>query len=512
MNSVEPAQSTQRRWYACSRGDLHEWGARIIRTLFVVLVFAGFPAWVFHAAFGKIETLEYERRVAALAASHQSLLTRVRTQSNDIEMLRSRIVQLSSIMKDASPERKKTLVTRFNKAFPGMVDLYFFDHQLQLEPTLSATNIPRRAIEKAMAALVEGNRSKSLSSMQKGILGSVFRSNLVSKSIDLDLEYIMLQPRPEITGIVWGRADSKRLGFIAIFHQKAIPSNLFLSRIIRNAEKSPGRIRIGLYDPKHEPVLIVPESLARDSDIKRGVLMALAQYRQYFLSPDAMVSLTARGDGTYLILRSPLTKRISEKWNGTFAFCALGWAIFIFAQADKIYNGLGRTIPAKVVILFVLIGGTPSTLLMLTGFYALKDHAHVMREALIRDATERLRLFDERFEDERTAVQQTFAAVVRRAATTFDARKRREILFDLSHLTNLEMVFAVDENGKPLFEHYSQTAVVPDQQKKLLYAIAQQILRTLTGSDKVDGASFASEAVFSAAGSLGGEHLRQVEG
>ncbi len=511
MNFDQTSTFVPCHWYSGGFDSVREPAGRVFRTLFVVLVFSAFPIWVFFTVFEKIETLAVERRIDALAASHQSLLTKILKQSNDIEMLRSQIILLSVKMKHASPEKQKDLVTRFNRAFPGMVDLYFFDRQLELETSLSSTNVPKRAIEKAMSALDEGNRKKTLTSMQKGILSSVFRSNLVSKSIDLDLSYILLQPRPEFTGIVWGRQEKIRKPFIAVFHQKAIPRNLFLNRIIGNVEKTSRRLRVGLYDPREELVQIIPESLARDSDVKRGVLASLARYRQYHLTDRAMVSLTARGDGTYILLRSPLAKRFSEKWGGTFLLFALGWSIFIFVRADKLYQGLGRTIPAKVVILFILIGGTPSSLLMLTGYYALKDHAHVMRENVLREATERLRQFDERFADEMLGIQESFLRVVRRATAAPADNQRREILHELSGTPNLEMVFAVDEDGKALYEFYPMTSVVPDQQKKLLYAIAQQILRTLTGSDKVDGASFASEAIFSAAGSLGGEHLRQVE-
>ncbi|MFZ2959708.1 MAG: hypothetical protein WA705_22725 [Candidatus Ozemobacteraceae bacterium] len=108
-----------------------------------------------------------------------------------------------------------------------------------------------------------------------------------------------------------------------------------------------------------------------------------------------------------------------------YSLCG-AWFLLVSLRMPIGETGFSSRIPTKLVGLFLFALAVPFLLLLIGGFYALKDHANVMMESLENRIRERLTQFDERFPVEVTQLEGNLRQMMRRlrALSTNEERIR----------------------------------------------------------------------------------------
>lgn len=503
--------------------DFFPGAGRLLRGFFILLVFGVFP--VLTGAYGlrQINLLEDERAIAAHAFRQQRLLTSVRNQ-DDERVLRARVVKrvfkkLQKLIRNDQaaarpPVAASLLLDRLQRFFPDQLELYFFSAE-GLLPALSRGPRPKGALERGFRALANGLAGKKMTGAEHGILCALFHVNSAQVLPRMHGSYQQLIPRPRDSGLFWNFDAKKKtpvLGVIAVFHDGPSDPDRPLRLLLRRVNRLQKQVTLGWCRQNSSGELyITPNNIARDPDIMRETLAAFSRFDKLVKTEKSLATVIARSTNGYLIAVSERPSLLSKRNRLILQLLGAAWILLIFFKCDQIGTGFGTRLPFKLGGLFLLAAGIPSLLLVVSGSYALRDHANVRRQMLEEFVISRVRTFDERVRERTVLLEGALARMVDKAQQAKTRSARASIFEPLKELGMIDQLIIINGKGEQLLTHFKVGNWVPTPQKKLLFGVGQEVIRRLQGSSEVDATTFSVDAVTDFAGGIMGKDFLDAD-
>ncbi|MBP7633606.1 SpoIIE family protein phosphatase [Candidatus Ozemobacteraceae bacterium] len=494
---------------------------RFFRGLFIILVFGAFPVLTVGYGLRQIGLLEDERSTASLLARQERGLTAV-YNVDDERVLRTRLVKyvfrrIQKLVHDPSaipPVEAKRLLERLFRFFPDQLELYFFDKNGYV-PALSRGPRLKGALERGFRALVNGQFSRRLTGAEHGLLCALFRVNSASMLPQLEGSYQSLIPRPHDSGMLWNVNVSRKspiLGYIAVFHDGPTDFDRPLRRAIKRVNSIQNEITLGWcrQDPSGA-MYFTPSSIAGDPDIMKETLAAFSRFDRVIRTEQSLATVVSRQRGGYLIAVSKRPTLLAPRSRLFLELIGVAWMLLIFWKCDQIGAGFGTRLPLKLGGLFLLAAGIPSVLLIVSGSYALRDHANVRRQMLEDFVISRMRTFDERLGERFSLLEHSLARVVEKAQQLKTSEARAAVFRGLEKVEMVDQLIVINSKGERLVSYFKPGIQIPDAQKKLLYNMGQEVVRRLQGSSEVDAATLSVDTVTDLAGGIMGKDFLSVD-
>ena len=496
---------------------------RFLRGVFIVLVFGVFPVLTVAYGLRQINLLENERATASLVARQERMLTVVYNADNE-RALRARLMKyalkrLQKLIHDPAaaatpPDEAKRLLDRLFRFFPDQLELYFFGTE-GFYPALSRGPRLKGALERGFRALTNVLAGKRMTGAEHGLLCALFRVNSAEMLPRSHGSYLPLIPRPRDSGMVWnfnGTKKSPILGFIAIFHDGPSDPDRPLRQAIRRINGLQNEITMGWcrQDPCGS-IYFTPSSIARDPDMMRETLAAFSRFDRQVRTERSLATVISRQSGGSLIAVSKRPCLISPELHLVLEVLGAAWIILIFLRRERIGGGFGARLPFKLGGLFLLVSGIPSLLFVVSGSYALRDHANVRRQMLEDFVISRVRTFDERVGERFILLESALARVVGKAQQEKNLAARAAIFSSLTQLEMVDQLIVINGKGERIISYFKMGKEVPDSQRKLVYSIGQEVIRRLQGSSEVDASTFTVDAVSDFAGGIMGKDFLSAD-
>ncbi|HEY9071954.1 MAG TPA: SpoIIE family protein phosphatase, partial [Candidatus Ozemobacteraceae bacterium] len=301
-------------------------------------------------------------------------------------------------------------------------------------------------------------------------------------------------------------------GFIAVFHDGISDPDRPLRLLLRRINRLRKDIALGwCRQDESGQIYITPNFIARDPGVMRETLAAFSRFDRQIQTEESFATLAPRRENGHLIAVSKRPRLVSDEIGVLLRLIGLGWVVLIFLRRDRIGTGFSARLPLKLGALFLLAAGVPSLLLVVSGSYALRDHAHVRRQMIEDFVVSRVRNFDERSEERVTAFEVTLARLVEKAQRQATDAARAAVFEPLRNTEVTDQMLVIDEKGRCLVEHFIQGSAVPEVQKKLVSAVGTEVVRKLRGSSEVDAATLSADAVTDFAGGIMGKGVLNAE-
>ncbi|HQG27588.1 MAG TPA: hypothetical protein PLY73_03460, partial [Candidatus Ozemobacteraceae bacterium] len=490
---------------------------RFFRGLFIVLVFGAFPVLTVGYGLRQIGSLEEERTTASLVSRQEQMVTSAH-EADDHEVLRAQTLKnvfqrMQKLIPDASaaerpPEKAKRLLERLFRLFPDQLEIYFFSEDGYL-PAISRGPRTRGILERGFRALHNGYVRGRMTGAEHGLLCALFRVNSADTLPYGRGNYQILIPRPRDSGMMWKFNEehpSYVFGVIAIFHDGPADPDRPLRRAVQRMNSFQKEVTVGWCRQDSSGALhFTPDSIARDPDIMRETLAAFSRFDRRVLTEHSLATVISRRNGGYLVAVSKRPRLISPNLRLALMLFGAGWILLIFWKCDRIGVGFGTRLPIKLGGLFFLAAGIPSVLLVVSGSYALRDHANVRRQMLEDFVISRVRTFDERVGERFVLLENALAKVVEKAQKTDNLEARAAIFSTLESVDMVDQLIVINGKGERNVAYFKKEESVPQSQKKLVFSIGQEVIRRMQGSSDVDATSLTVDAVSDFAGGLMGK-------
>lgn len=216
-------------------------------------------------------------------------------------------------------------------------------------------------------------------------------------------------------------------------------------------ENGPGRTG---RDNREAPARMFPEEWSQNPLLPRLLDQARQRFHRHFQDGRYHGTMVNRGKPGYLVAMSPLPRFFPRSLFVAFYLSGAAWILFVAVILPCRSEPLSLRISAKLVGLFLFAIGVPTFIVLVGGFYALKDHEGVAIENLGQQLETSLRSVDERFSEERTRYQKFFNAFVERLSRRFDAGNPgffSRIRGPLLRVIGSGTAFVVNREGRTVF-------------------------------------------------------------
>ncbi len=172
--------------------------------------------------------------------------------------------------------------------------------------------------------------------------------------------------------------------------------------------------------------------------------------------------------------------------------------------------GLALRIPLRLLALFFFAVGTPSLVLLVGGFYALKDHSHVRQQRMEKMVEDKIQRFDERYPLFLGDLAYRLRQTVIEARKQKDQAKRIEIYQRFEQEKAMDFVVVVDSRGREVFKTKRFVSLMAQNQTfqqrgQFALLISRELLKKLNGSMKIDAGSLVMEATSGVLNTLVGD-------
>ncbi|HNW35267.1 MAG TPA: hypothetical protein PKM25_10075, partial [Candidatus Ozemobacteraceae bacterium] len=496
--------------------DYFPGAGRFLRGFFILLVFGVFPLLTVGYGLRQIVRVEDERATVRLAARQERLLTRV-CKLDDEQLLRTRVVervfrQLQKLIPDTSaasspPPAARALLKRLHRFFPDQIEIYFFSLD-GLLPAISSGPRLKGALERGYVALAHGHATGRMTGGERGLLAALFRVAAPEKLPETKGRYQMLMPRLKDSGMVWDfnlEKPSPLVGMIAIFHDANSDPDRSLRLLLKRVNRTRTDIALGwCRQNKSGELFVTPSRLADNPEIMREALAALSGFERVTMTDTAVATVVARTGSGYLMAVSARPRFVSERCRLFLVIVGFSWMLLIFFRCDRIGTGYGTRLPLKLGGLFLLAAGIPSLLLIVSGSYALRDHAHVLRQNLEESVLSRVRNFDERLIERVTLLEGTLGRFIAKAQAAATDEARAATFKPLEATGMIDQLIIINAKGERLVEYFLDANIGVNVHKKLIFAMGQEVIRKFQGSSEVDGKTFTVDAASNLADAIVG--------
>ncbi len=482
------------------------------RKIFVLVVFALFPILVLETTIRQVENLELENLLQKDRQRHENLLTRLREADDDPAMLRRILVGLfEEVRKTPYPKRRLRVVNRLRKAFPGVMDVYYFDAAGRVVSELSSSRHYKGFVERTFQVLLDLKSGKPVDKGREGILLSFLNISELPRATTAQGNLIALARRDQDGFFVWGQAPEHGgpfSGWMALLHPgRFIPDRALMNSLAILNRRLRGT-RVGSFETTMSGLDFHPTSWNKDPELGRSILSAMGAYGKVFINPRFHGTYKFRQNYGYLFAISR-RRSFLPRWvaRGTDLICIL-WGLVIgfnvFRGRDL---GIRIRIPVRLVGLFLFAIGTPSVVLLVGGYYALKDHGNVLRADLESRIKDKLRHFDELMPGEVKRIQKVFNEAIVRARKLDTIASQAELFQTLRSETTIQYVFVVDRAGKPAFDWIdSPDPSLRRRTNQFILPLGKELLRRMNKSLRVDQGTFMVQATEGVLSTLIGEN------
>ncbi|NLI79708.1 MAG: SpoIIE family protein phosphatase [Candidatus Riflebacteria bacterium] len=485
------------------------------RGLLAFWVFAAFPVLVLQIALAQIEAMEVEARLDRHEATQEKRLGKLLAIGDDVGLLCQMLRGSLSRMGIPGPGGGRARLRRLERLFPGAFDVYWFDGDGRVIPGLSAGRHPRRATEMVFRALRKVEKTP-LTHNEEGLVMSFLRiTSADGLAASRDRPFRLL--RRETDGFLFWNvqehgpatappvATGTPRGFIALLHPAGFRRNPALQAGLRLFGRRYPADRYGRVALGGGRIRLFPTSLGLRSDLRRGLLAALGRYDRQFETEGSVVTLLRRSPTEYLLALSPRPRFFRPvTWTAFHLACA-AWILVV---AGRLLGGGGLLwgpIPRKLMGLFFFAVGTPALVLLVIGFYALRDHGNVLRQNLETRIRQKLALYDRHLSSELARLEARLNQIVGRARLARSPGARNQALEEIRTESPLDQAFLVDQTGSAAFMLNDTMGIeLTRKRNNLSLILCREVLRRLNKSIVFDAGSIVAQATESMFDSLVG--------
>jgi hypothetical protein len=477
---------------------LRIWG----RKLLLVGIFALFPIFIIHGALSQIEKLEVDKRISKQLERHVIMLARIKGLDSDSRMVVRSVSRMFGHVRAKSRSLQNNGFKRLRRLFPEELDLYVFDHLGKLIPEFSSTRKGRRAMELCFESLWEYRQTQS--TRREGLLKDMFGfGEVVQIAAGFGAGGSKLGRRPVDSIVKWDRISSSKSGelsgFIALVHSGKLTSHRAVRGAISRANKKLPDMNFGLLDTSQGRWDFHPTAKGKRFVLREEILRAIHQYDPFFTTGTHFGAMNRRVSDGYLFSFTPKPRFFSVGFLGfmyTFSFL---WFALVWFRVPAKGQGMAGRIPVKLVALFLFAVGTPALVLLVGGFYALKDHSHVLLQQLESRVQEKLQQFDDRLPSELTRLEGFLKRIIDRATLVPPGPERQKIFSEFLAEQVFDSVLIVNKKGDEVFnfprfkEMVKKDAGYAGKQKFALI-IGREVIKRLNNSMEIDSGTFLMEA------------------
>jgi HAMP domain-containing protein len=284
-------------------------------------------------------------------------------------------------------------------------------------------------------------------------------------------------------------------GFMALLHAGRLRQNRALGAGLRLFRQRYPRDRFGLARLAGGQVRLWPRHLEAEAPLRRALLAALARYDKYFETDDAHVTLVQRAPNEYLLGIAPRPRFLRPLTWTWINLASLGWGLLVLGRLMQGRGLLWGSISRKLLGLFFFAVGTPALVLLVVGFYALRDHGNVLRQNLETRLREKLAQYDQRLPAELTRLESWVGRIIREARRARSLAERNAILDRFRQEKTIDQVFVVDKTGSASFA-LDKPPDEPLARKRTQFSLilCREMLRRLNKAVVFDSGSLVAEA------------------
>lgn len=481
--------------------------SNLIRPVALLIVFALIPIAVIQAAFYLVDHIERERTRQTLRALHDNILSKIKAADDDAVMISRAIKRVFDRQCSLdSREQQAVLARRLERLYAPGFDLYLFDGENRLLPDLSIGKRPRRAVEMCFRTLQDLHANRPVSPASLGLAATVLNIPSDPSQMKLAYNFQKIGNREQDGYFEWGLARAAApgtiKGFILLLHPGKFRQNRALENSIQYVNKRFTSLQVGMVDTMKKQVRLFPPELKRLHGLQLQLTNAAARYDQQFQTDTYFGTFIPREQPGYLVAFSNQAAFFSRSTTlAMHAVCVI-WLLVVMFHIPAAGAGLQAKIPTKLMGLFLFAIGTPSFVLLLGGYYALKDHENVLMQNLELRVKTKLRVFDDTLPIDISRREEDLKAVITQIRATQDAEIRKKIFQKVGDMSAIDLAFIIDRGGTPVATaRGSADDIRFDRQRKFTLVLARELLNRINKTLKIDSASLAVDA---AEGFLGG--------
>ncbi|MBF0545083.1 MAG: SpoIIE family protein phosphatase [Candidatus Riflebacteria bacterium] len=479
------------------------------RYFLLFVVFGIFPVSVIFTTATLVEELEKNKTEREIQKKHDEFLFRLKSFDDDNYQVKKALERaIEKINSSKNDESARSILNCLSREFPNYFDLYFFDSDNFLIEALSAKRKPRRIMEKTFEIFRERLDSESLTTLQTGILRTVFNSDNGIEATQFEGEIKVLSDRKWESGIYWkaDRSPEKRRikGIIALLHLGHFRKNRAVLTVIDCFNKkfgASGDFKFSLFLPTENNKLNPPFAIDQ-REAQMSILSALAGFESNFRTNLGIGTLLVRESSGYLIAFSRIKSQFSSFSKVFLKLFLIAWLLFVLRYISTINTGFSLRIPVKLNLLFLFAVGIPTLVLLIGGYYSLKDRENILLANLEQDVARKLNQLDQRSVEQLGFLQSYIDRMINESKTIHNLENRLKKLQKLQSEEILEpiLVLAGDENFA--WEYYSQkeASAVGKRQRKVLRLLILELKRRLfplaNNSEKGSAEAVLAENVF----------------
>lgn len=486
----------------------------LTRWLVVLTVFAIFPIVVAQVAFRQIDKLEVEKVVQARNTLHEKILAKLKLADDDMMMITRFTRRLARRLGELPPAAACTLLKRAERHFPLHWDLYVFDREGKMIPELSSKRHPRRATERIMEIVRKKDGSTPSTEAEDGMFQSFAR---IQSRMELGRggkRWVTLGKRDQDTYFTYDfyNDPKNRVGaMMALCHRGSFQIDRALKNAITLVNRRSRTSKIGFLDIQRTAMQAYPATIRNYSDLRSRMVTALGMYERHFSGEAFIATSMIRSISRFFVAVAPRPHFISpDNWKLIHVICLI-WLLFVIIRIPLGSQGFSARIPTKLVTLFLFALGVPFVLLLVGGYYALKDHNNVLMANLENRIREKLMQFDERLPSDLNRLEALIRGNINLSRSYKTQQERSKIYDRVKQEKAVDLFYVVDLRGRVVYANpplEKETRPEVKKRNEFFILIARELLKRINNSMKVDSGSVmleVTEGVFnSLLGGTGG--------
>ncbi|HNV69143.1 MAG TPA: SpoIIE family protein phosphatase [Candidatus Ozemobacteraceae bacterium] len=495
--------------------------AFFLRRLLILIVFAIFPVLVVQVAYRQIEHLEVEKLSEELTKKQLRVLGVLKQNDSEPIMISRSFQRVFATIKNLPFTRQKKIVKNLYRIFPRAFDAYFFDANGRLIKDLSSQRHARRAVEMSYQALRDIAAGRKLAPEIEGLMKSVYNLTNVGSLAGSKQKAFFMGNR-EFNS--WTIHDFQKTengegiqGYFALIHHSALPKDYSLGLSIRAFNRHSPMHQAGWANTRGGLVEVYPDAFESKPGFRAAFMRALNQYDMQFDDGENVVSMVMRSSGGYCFISSPRPRFFPDGLKHAFHVVCVFWIFLVLYKIVDGGSGLVLRIPVRLLALFFFAVGTPSLVLLVGGFYALKDHSHVRQQQMEKLVEEKVQRFDQRYPLFLGDLAYRLRQVVLAARSQTDQQKRISIYQKFEDEKAMDFVVVVDHRGREVFKTKRFSSLMSQNQTfqqrgQFALLISRELLKKLNGSMKIDAGSLVMEATSGVLNTLVGDASFSFDG
>lgn len=489
-----------------------------IKKIALVWVFAVFPITVALISLYQIEKIEINNKIQANKDNIEKILKKLNILTDELTLF-TKLLDYTLKKFSSSSANAVNYYKKIQKNFPNVADIFWFNKEGKLIQDISSNNYPKRAIELVFQSLLSLNNRRTISNQMQGLLKSFLRVNTLEDISFKSSTPVFLLNRNYNTYLYWKYVNYNTslksntisnsnipYGFVALIHQVNInrQKNIKLAINLYNKYFFPQQFCfISIQDKK---IKYYPTEFRKIQGINSLFISTLAKYENYFELENRYVFFIQARPNEYLLAFNIKPKVISNFTYANFIIFTFLWFLSLLYQVFYQNKFISGKITYKLFSLFLFAVLLPSVILLIVGFYALKDHENVIRSELQTKIKNKITDFDIRLLNELAQVEIFIKKVINKAKDAKTLKAKAQILEKLKKFSFIEQFFLVDSKTSINIQ-FDENLKLEIHKKRAQFStiLCRELLRRVNNSITVDATTLIAETAESIFSSLIGQ-------